>query len=87
MRDYTDLALKGELRQGGARQPNWRAKPSSARPPEKFHAHSKYWQELLGQAGGAVRRPMLELTDAEKDATRRAFESCGLKRAGARSAA
>ena len=27
------------------------------RPAEKFHAHSKYWQELLGQAGGAVRRP------------------------------
>ena len=30
-------------------------------------AHGKYWQELLGQVGGAVRRPMLELTDEEKD--------------------
>ena len=40
------------------------------RPPEKPQAHPKYWQELLGQVGGAVRRPMLELTDAEKDATR-----------------
>ena len=45
------------------------------------------WQELLGQIGGAVRRPMLGLSDSEKEATRRAFESCGLKLAGARSAA
>ncbi len=57
------------------------------RPPEKFHAHSKYWQELLGQAGGGVRRPLLELTEAEKDATRRAFESCGLKLDRVRSSA
>ncbi len=49
------------------------------RPAEKFHAHSKYWQDLLGQIGGAVRPPMLELTEAEKSATRRAFETCGLK--------
>ena len=53
------------------------------RPAEKPPAHSKYWQELLGQAGGRVRRPMLELTDAEKEATRRAFETCGLKLPGA----
>ena len=39
------------------------------------------------QAGGAVRRPMLELSDSEKEATRRAFESYGLKLASARSAA
>jgi 4-hydroxy-tetrahydrodipicolinate synthase len=57
------------------------------RPAEKPPAHSKYWQELLGQAGGAVRRPLLELTDAEKDATRRAFESCGLKLPTLRSSA
>jgi 4-hydroxy-tetrahydrodipicolinate synthase len=55
-----------------------------SRPAEKFHAHSKYWQELLGQAGGAVRPPMLALTEAEKDATRRAFESCGLGHGGVR---
>jgi hypothetical protein len=30
---------------------------------------------------------MLELSDSEKEATRRAFEGCGLKLAGARSAA
>ena len=31
----------------------------TTRPPEKPHAHQKYWQELLGQVGGAVRPPML----------------------------
>ncbi|NCW49519.1 MAG: dihydrodipicolinate synthase family protein, partial [Actinobacteria bacterium] len=39
-----------------------------------------YWQELLGQAGGRVRAPLLELTDAERAATRNAFEACGLLR-------
>ena len=48
------------------------------RPSEKPHAHQKYWQELLGQVGGRVRPPMLELTEAEKAATRAAFEACGL---------
>lgn len=52
---------------------------SSTRPPEKIFAHQKYWQELLGQVGGPVRAPMLELTDNEKRATRKAFEACGLK--------
>jgi len=90
MRDYTDLAFKGEHARAKAVRDSLnpvREAFKRSRPPEKFHAHSKYWQELLGQAGGAVRRPMLKLTDAEKDATRRAFESCGLKLAGARSAA
>ena len=33
----------------------------------------------MGQVGGRVRPPMLELTAAEKEATRQAFETCGLK--------
>jgi 4-hydroxy-tetrahydrodipicolinate synthase len=33
--------------------------------------------------GGAVRRPMLELTEAEKAATRAAFAACGLRLPGA----
>ncbi|MGC1357929.1 MAG: dihydrodipicolinate synthase family protein [Xanthobacteraceae bacterium] len=81
MRDYTDLGFKGEVARAKVirdslepvRQAFWRT-----RPAEKPPAHSKYWQELLGQAGGRVRPPMLELTDAEKDATRRAFAKCGL---------
>ena len=56
-----------------------RAALADTRPAEKPHAHQKYWQELLGQVGGRVRAPMLELTDAEKAATRAAFERCGLQ--------
>ena len=42
----------------------------STRPAEKPHAHQKYWQALLGQTGGRVRPPCLELTEAEKAQTR-----------------
>ena len=51
----------------------------ATRPGGKPHAHQKYWQSLLGQAGGNPREPMLVLTDAEKAATRAAFEQCGLR--------
>jgi 4-hydroxy-tetrahydrodipicolinate synthase len=90
MREYTDLAMRGEVARAKAVRDSLnpvREAIRRTRPPEKFHSHSKYWQELLSQAGGAVRRPMLELSDAEKDATRRAFEACGLKLAGVRSSA
>jgi 4-hydroxy-tetrahydrodipicolinate synthase len=83
MREYTDLALRGEVARAKVVRDSLnpvREAIKRTRPAEKFHAHSKYWQELLGQYGGAVRAPMLELTEAEKDATRRAFETCGLKR-------
>jgi 4-hydroxy-tetrahydrodipicolinate synthase len=58
-----------------------------SRPAEKPQAHSKYWQELLGQAGGPVRRPLLQMTEAEKKVTREAFEASGLGRAARSSAA
>ncbi len=90
MREYTDLAMRGEGARAKAVRDSLnpvREAFRRTRPPEKFHSHSKYWQDLLGQVGGAVRRPMLELTEAEKDATRRAFETCGLKLAGVRSSA
>src|SRR5215207_5814235 len=90
MREYTDLAFGGEAARARAVRDSLnpvREAFRRSRPAEKFHAHSKYWQELLGQAGGAVRRPLLELTEAEKDATRRAFESCGLKLPNVRSSA
>ena len=45
------------------------------RPGGKPQAHQKYWQELLGQVGGPVRRPMLQLTDDEKARTLTAFEA------------
>tara|TARA_R110002167_G_scaffold13627_1_gene56360 strand:- start:30 stop:1001 length:972 start_codon:yes stop_codon:yes gene_type:complete len=82
MREYTDLAFAG--RHDDARQVWESLQPvrqalKSTRPGAKPHAHQKYWQKLLGQSGGTVRRPMLELTEAEKAATRAAFESSGLK--------
>jgi 4-hydroxy-tetrahydrodipicolinate synthase len=82
MRDYTDLAFAGKVAEAKIIRDSLdpvRKALSSTRPPEKPHAHPKYWQELLGQAGGPVRRPMLDLTEAEKATTRAAFEACGLK--------
>jgi len=90
MRDYTDLALRGEISRARAIRDSLepvRQAFKRSRPPEKFHAHSKYWQELLGQAGGAVRPPLLALTEAERGAVRRAFETCGLKVPDVRSSA
>ena len=82
MRDYTDLAFAGEAEK--ARKVRDSLNPvrkafRGSRPAEKPPAHSKYWQELLGQAGGPVRAPMLPLTEAERAATRAAFEACGLQ--------
>ncbi len=85
MRDYTDLAFKGEVARARAIRDSLnpvREAFRRSRPAEKPPAHSKYWQELLGQVGGRVRAPMLELTEAEKEATRRAFETCGLRLTG-----
>jgi len=82
MREYTDLAFAGEVGKAKAVRDSLnpvREAFRRSRPPEKPPSHSKYWQELLGQIGGRVRPPMLELTDAEKEATRRAFETCGLR--------
>ncbi len=81
MHDYTQAAFAGDA--AGARRISESLNPvrdalKRTRPPEKPHAHQKYWQELLGQVGGRVRPPLLELTEAEKAATREAFEQCGL---------
>ena len=82
MRRYTDLAFAGRIAEARAVRDSLdpvRAALRSTRPAEKPHAHQKYWQQLLGQIGGAVRPPLLELTEAERIATRRAFEACGLE--------
>ena len=82
MHDYTRAALAGDA--AGARRISASLEPvrdalKRTRPAEKPHAHQKYWQELLGQVGGRVRPPLLELTDDERAATREAFEGCGLR--------
>ena len=81
MHDYTEAAFAGrhdEARAISASLDPVRDALMSTRPAEKPHAHQKYWQELLGQVGGRVRAPLLELTDDERAATRSAFEACGL---------
>jgi 4-hydroxy-tetrahydrodipicolinate synthase len=89
MHEYTELAMKGEVEE--ARRVRDSLAPvrralRGTRPAGKAAAHQKYWQELLGQVGGPVRRPLLGLTDAERAATRAAFETCGLRLAAARAA-
>lgn len=82
MRDYTDLAFAGKVAEARAVSASLAPVRDAFRrtkPAEKPHAHQKYWQELLGQAGGRVRTPLLELSEEEKRATRQAFENCGLK--------
>lgn len=82
MRDYTDLAFAGRADEARRLRDSLapvRAALRDTRPAEKPHAHQKYWQDLLGQTGGRVRPPCLELTEQEKRATKAAFEGCGLK--------
>ncbi|MDF3416528.1 dihydrodipicolinate synthase family protein [Sulfitobacter sp. M57] len=82
MHEYTQLAFEGKL--DAARKVRdsldpVRAAMANSRPAGKPTAFGKYWQELLGQVGGPVRAPMLDLTAAEKAAVQRAFDGCGLK--------
>ncbi len=81
MRDYTELAMRGDIARARAVRDSLepvRQALKSSRPAGKPHAHQKYWQELLGQVGGPVRRPLLQLNDDERAATRAEFENCGL---------
>lgn len=82
MNAYTQLAFEG--RYAEARQVRDSLEPvrqaiRQSKPKGKPQAHAKYWQELLGQHGGPVRRPLLQLTDEERAQTRAAFARCGLK--------
>ena len=82
MKEYTDLAFAGKFDE--ARKVRDSLDPvrqaiKSTKPGGKPQAHSKYWQELLGQVGGPVRSPLLQLTEEEKQRTKAAFDSCGLK--------
>ena len=78
---YTKLAFAGEKEKAqmirDSLEPVRQAFKTS-RPEGKPQAHQKYWQELLGQVGGPVRRPLLQLTDEEKANIKKVFDSCGL---------
>lgn len=82
MNEYTRLAFAGkadEARRVFDSLNPVRDAMKRSRPPGKPTAFGKYWQELLGQKGGRVRAPMLELNQAEKDIIQKAFDECGLK--------
>jgi 4-hydroxy-tetrahydrodipicolinate synthase len=82
MNEYTALAFAGkfdEARKVSASLAPARQALKTSRPHGKPQAHAKYWQELLGQAGGPVRRPLLQMTDADRVATKKAFDASGLK--------
>jgi len=84
MNEYTQLAFAGKFEE--ARKVRDSLNPvreaiKHSKPKGKPQAHGKYWQELLGQHGGPVRRPLLQLTEAEREATRQAFAQCGLRTA------
>ena len=75
MNAYTQLAFAGKFDE--ARQVRDSLNPvreafKQSKPKGKPQAHAKYWQELIGQHGGPVRRPLLQLTEAEREATRQA---------------
>lgn len=82
MHEYTQLAFAGDFAEAYKVRDSLnpvREAIKRTKPGGKPTAHGKYWQELLGQVGGAVRHPMLELTEAEKTEIRGAFAGCGLQ--------
>lgn len=82
MDEYTRLAFAGKFAEARRVRDSLdpvRAAIAQTKPADKPQAAGKYWLELLGQVGGHVRPPMLELSDKEKSVIREAFESCGLK--------
>ena len=82
MNAYTQLALDGKIKEANQVRDSLnpvREAIRKTKPKGKPQAHAKYWQELLGQHGGLVRRPLLQLTQEEKEATKAAFLNCGLR--------
>ena len=71
MNAYTQLALDGKIKEANQVRDSLnpvREAIKKTKPKGKPQAHAKYWQELLGQHGGLVRRPLLQLTQEEKEA-------------------
>ena len=82
MHEYTELAFAGKFDQARRVRDSLdsvREAIRNTKPAGKPTAHGKHWQELLGQVGGRVRHPMLELTESEKESVAAAFEDCGLR--------
>ena len=82
MHEYTELAFAGKFNQ--ARKIRDSLNPvrevmKRTKPLAKPTAFGKYWQDLLGQVGGRVRAPMLELSTEEKTIIRDGLTQSGLK--------
>ena len=83
MHEYTELAFAGKFTEARKIRDSLdpvRAAMTRTKPASKPTAFGKYWQELLGQVGGHVRPPMLELSNEEKAQIEGAFDTCGLQR-------
>ena len=82
MNEYTRLAMAGDVAKARVVRDSLnpvREALKNTRPPDKPQAQQKYWADLLGQVGGLVRRPLLNLTDEEKVIVKTAFDACGLQ--------
>jgi 4-hydroxy-tetrahydrodipicolinate synthase len=80
--EYTRLAFAGKHDQARKVRDSLapaRAALKKARPSDTPQAITKYWQSLLGQTGGRVRRPLLELTQDQQALARQCFEQSGLR--------
>lgn len=89
MNEYTALAMAGDVARAHEVRDSLnpvRDALKGTRPADKPQAQQKYWQDLLGQVGGPVRRPLLNLSEAEKAAVKTAFETCGLSLAASKAA-
>jgi len=83
IKEYTDLAIKGEIAKAWdayKRLEPIRRSLEKVTVPGKLQATYKYWTQFLGMIGGdgRVRLPQAELTDAEKRAIKDSVESTGL---------
>ena len=80
--EYTALAFAGRVDEARRVRDSLapvRAAFKASRPAGTPQAHTKYWMECIGEVGGPVRRPLLNLTNAEKTVIEKAVAGCGLK--------
>ena len=80
--EYTRLAFAGRVDEARRVRDSLapvRAAFKASRPAGTPQAHTKYWMECIGEVGGPVRRPLLNLTNAEKAVIEKAVAGCGLK--------
>jgi 4-hydroxy-tetrahydrodipicolinate synthase len=82
IRDYSLLAWAGDI--AGARRLRDSLDPvrgalKRSRTHGTPHAQQKYWLDLLGQVGGRIRRPLIELTVSERERIKAEFDGCGLR--------